>query len=324
MTERLHYEKKRNFLRHKSEPKPTSIVPEGDVTGQALVVVIAIMTFLASLALSGVDLIAQSARNWETQVSQEATIQVRPSDGLDIEKTLKYAVEIAQGFEGVKSAKIVDRAATQRLLEPWLGTGLELDELPIPRLIVVTFTNPEAVDFGMMSDAISTQIPGASFDDHRNAINRLVSMAHTTVFIGMVVLVLVLAALVLTVIFATRSALSANSHVVEVLHFIGAESRFVARQFDFHFLKTGLKGSLYGGCAAILIILGFSFWSHQNMGTPEADQAIALFGNFTIRWISYSQIIILIGLVAFLTMMTSRLTILNQLHHIDRRESDLF
>lgn len=315
---------KKVFWRKNRSKGLSSIVPANDVTGQALVVVIAIMTFLASLAIGGVDLISHSAHNWESQVSSEATIQVRPTDGLDIEKTLRYAAELVKGFQGVKDAQIIDRSATERLLEPWLGTGLELKELPVPRLIVVTFTDENNIDFGMISDAIATQIPGGSFNDHHNAIDRLVLMAHATIIIGLIILCLVVSSLILTIVFATRSALSGNAHIVEVLHFIGADARFIARQFDFHFFKTGLKGSFYGGIVGSIVFLGLSFWSNQNIGTPEADQASALFGNFSIDWLTYVKILILVCSVSILTMVTSRLTILNQLRFIDRSESDLF
>lgn len=315
---------KKVFWRKNRSQGLSSIVPANDVTGQALVVVIAIMTFLASLAIGGVDLISHSAHNWESQVSSEATIQVRPTDGLDIEKTLRYAAELVKGFQGVKDAQIIDRSATERLLEPWLGTGLELKELPVPRLIVVTFTDENNIDFGMISDAIATQIPGGSFNDHHNAIDRLVLMAHATIIIGLIILCLVVSSLILTIVFATRSALSGNAHIVEVLHFIGADARFIARQFDFHFFKTGLKGSFYGGIVGSIVFLGLSFWSNQNIGTPEADQASALFGNFSIDWLTYVKILILVCSVSILTMVTSRLTILNQLRFIDRSESDLF
>lgn len=317
-------ESKKVFWRKNRSQGLSSIVPANDVTGQALVVVIAIMTFLASLAIGGVDLISHSAHNWESQVSSEATIQVRPTDGLDIEKTLRYAAELVKGFQGVKDAQIIDRSATERLLEPWLGTGLELKELPVPRLIVVTFTDENNIDFGMISDAIATQIPGGSFNDHHNAIDRLVLMAHATIIIGLIILCLVVSSLILTIVFATRSALSGNAHIVEVLHFIGADARFIARQFDFHFFKTGLKGSFYGGIVGSIVFLGLSFWSNQNIGTPEADQASALFGNFSIDWLTYVKILILVCSVSILTMVTSRLTILNQLRFIDRSESDLF
>lgn len=324
MIEPMPFKRKNHFWSRENAQRQTSIVPAGNVAGQALVVVIAIMTFLASLAIGGVDLISRSAHNWENEISKEATIQIRPTDGLDIEKTLNYAVELVKGFHGVKSAKIVDRAATERLLEPWLGRGLELKELPIPRLIVVTLDNSVNVDLGMIGDAIATQIPGGSFDDHRNAINRLVIMAHTTIIIGLVILALVIFALTLTIIFATRSALSTNAHIIEVLHFIGAESGFIARQFDFHFFKTGFKGAFYGGISVIIVFITFSIWSTYSMGTPGSDQISALFGRFTMDWSSYIKILALIVFVSLLTMVTSRLTILSQLKSIDRSESDLF
>ena len=49
-------------------------------------------------------------------------------------------------------------------------------------------------------------------------------MARTTVTIGMAVLVLMLSATVLSVVFATRGAMAGNGHIIEVLHFVGAEA----------------------------------------------------------------------------------------------------
>ena len=74
-------------------------------------------------------------------------------------------------------------------------------------------------------------------------------MARTTVTIGMAVLALMLSATVLSVVFATRGAMAGNGHIIEVLHFVGAEARFIAREFRRHFLLTGMKGAAAGGVA---------------------------------------------------------------------------
>ena len=47
--------------------------------------------------------------------------------------------------------------------------------------------------------------------------------------IGIAVLVLMLSATVLTVVFATRGAMAGNGHIIEVLHFVGAEATFHRR-----------------------------------------------------------------------------------------------
>ncbi len=147
----------------------------------------------------------------------------------------------------MKGTAIIDKEATARLLEPWLGSGLNIDELPVPRLVVVTIDENAPPDFETMRAELTRAIPAASFDDHRTWVDRLVSMANTTVLVGTAVLSLVIAATVLTVIFATRGAMSGNGHIIEVLHFIGAESKFVAREFEWHFFRTALKGALFGG-----------------------------------------------------------------------------
>lgn len=297
--------------------RPSSIVPDGSVTGSALVIVIAIMTFLACLTMGGVTLVRASADAWQSQVAREATIQIRPVDGQDMEQALQQASEIARGFAGVKSTTIVDKDATARLLEPWLGTGLDIDELPVPRLVVVTIDENAPPDFETMRAELVRAIAGASFDDHRTWVDRLVSMAHTTVLVGTAVLALVIAATVLTVIFATRGAMSGNSHIIEVLHFIGAEPRLVAREFEWHFFRTALKGALFGGAAAMLVFLIFSLWASYHMATPEGDQAAAMFGNFSIGGDGYLGAAVIIILVSVLTMLTSRLTVVRQLATMD-------
>src|SRR5690606_4769138 len=260
----------------------TPIVPTRNVAGTALISVVAIMTFLSCLTLGSVTLVRDTALMWQSQISREATIQIRPDEGLDMEAALAHAARLSTEFPGVVSASVIDRAATARLLEPWLGTGLDIDELPVPRLVVVTIDEFDPPDFAAMREALAAEIPQASLDDHRNWVDRLVAMARTTVTLGLAILGLMLAATVLTAVFAPRGAMAGNGHIIEVLHFVGAEARFIAREFRRHFLVVGLKGSLAGGAAAVLLFLAIGWWTSRNLATPEADQAAALFGRFAI------------------------------------------
>ncbi|RUY09583.1 ABC transporter permease, partial [Mesorhizobium sp. M2A.F.Ca.ET.040.01.1.1] len=180
--------------------KTAPIVPAQNIAGRALVLVIAIMTFLSCLTFGAVTLVRDTASVWENQISREATIQIKPADGLDMEAALAQASQIASEFPGVKGTKIIDRDATARLLEPWLGSGLNIDELPVPRLIIVTIDEASPPDFAAMRAAITPKIPTAALDDHRTWVDRLVAMAHTTVTIGIAVLALMLSATVLTVV----------------------------------------------------------------------------------------------------------------------------
>lgn len=305
-----------------SRRRPGPIVPPQNMAGKALVAVIAIMTFLSSITLGAVSLVRDRAGEWETQIAREATIQIKPADGLDMEAALARAVEIASAAKGVSGARIVDREATARLLEPWLGAGLNIDELPVPRLVIVTIDPQHQPDFAAIRAQISSEIQSASLDDHRTWVDRLVAMAHMTVMIGLGVLAMILIATVLSVVFATRGAMAGNGHIIEVLHFVGAESRFIAHQFRRRFFWTGVKGATAGGVGASLAFLAFSFLSNWRQATPEADQASALFGNFSIGLEGYLGVGLIVLLTAALTALTTHFTVVASLSDLDTRQSD--
>ena len=78
----------------RAQRKTAPIVPEQNVVGRALVFVIAIMTFLSCLTLGAVTLVRDTASIWEAQISREATIQIKPVEGLDMEAALDGAARI--------------------------------------------------------------------------------------------------------------------------------------------------------------------------------------------------------------------------------------
>ena len=307
----------RRMAAARSHRKQAPIVPPANVAGHALILVIAIMTFLSCLTLGAVTLVRDTAAMWQTQIAREATVQIKPIEGLDMEAALASAQRVAASFPGVRQARIVERDATIRLLEPWLGTGFDINELPVPRLVIVTIDPANPPDFAALRQAVIGEVPQATLDDHRTWVDRLIAMANTTVTIGFSVLALMLVATVLAIVFATRGAMSGNGHIIEVLHFVGAEAGFIAGQFRRHFLLTGMKGAAGGGIAAIIVFIGFSWWSSWNLATPEADQATALFGNFAIGSAGYIGVALVVLLIGALTAVTSHVTVVSYLGDID-------
>src|ERR1700709_93730 len=69
------------------------IVPRASISGRALVAVVAIMTFLASITTGTVLLVSASAAEWQSEVASEITIQVRPQAGRDLDRD---AVAVAE------------------------------------------------------------------------------------------------------------------------------------------------------------------------------------------------------------------------------------
>jgi cell division transport system permease protein len=291
-------------------PKMESpIVPHQSIGGRALVAVVAIMTFLASLTTGAVMLVRMNAADWQAEILREVTIQIRPVEGRNLDSAVQEASDIVRGFAGVSGVRPYSQAESARLLEPWLGSGLALDELPVPRVIVVKLASGAEIDVPALRKALSDKVSGATVDDHRGWIGRMRAMADFVVVGGIIVLGLVIAVTILCVNFATRGAMAANRPVIEVLHFVGAQDRFIAGQFQRHFLWLGLKGGVIGGLAAILLFALIAPVEAIIRGNAGAEQFAALFGSITLGFSGYLVILAQIVVIAAVASEASRRTV---------------
>jgi cell division transport system permease protein len=295
----------------------SALVPRNSIAGRALVAVVAIMTFLASVTTGAVILVGTAASEWQSDVAREVTIQVLPAPGRDQDATVDKAASVARNFQGISDVQTYSKEQSAKLLEPWLGGGLTLDELPVPRLIVVRIAAGAAPDISQLRQLLAEQVPGASLDDHRGWIDRMRAMAGTAVAAGVFVLILVVAATMLSITFATRGAMATNKPVIEVLHFVGAKNGFIAGHFQRHFLMLGLQGGAVGGSAAVLLFALAGVLSRWFAGSAGADQTAALFGSFSIGLGGYAAVLGQIVLIAAVTALTSRHTVNRTLEAID-------
>ena len=286
------------------------LVPTDSAASQALAAVIAILTFLAALCAGAAEIAVSSAGQWQGSVAQEITVQIRPSAGRDIEADVRQAEAVARAAPGIVGARVFSKAEAERLLEPWLGSGLDLSDLPVPRLIALTLSSDARPDLRALRTTLAEALPGvASLDDHALWLQRLSTMANTLAAIGIGVVALVLLATGLAVVFATRGAMAGNREVVEVLHFVGADDDYIARAFQSRFFRLGLRGGALGAGAALVTCALAGLFARMWRSGPAGEEIQALFGTFQIGWRGYA-LIVLIGVIASLvTAAVSRFTV---------------
>jgi len=293
------------------------IVPRASIAGRALVAVVAIMTFLASITTGAVLLVSASATEWQSDVASEITIKVRPLAGRNLDKDVSGIVEAMRVQPGIVDTRPFTKEESAGLLEPWLGSGLSLEDLPVPRVIVARVAPGSVLDLAALRRAVTQVAPGATVDDHRAWIERMRSMTGATVAAGLGILGLVIVATIISVSFATRGAMAANRPIVEVLHFVGAGDRFIADRFFRHFLLLGLEGGVIGGGAAMLLF-GFSeSIAGWFSGTPVGDQFAALLGTFSLRPSGYLVLAVQALMIAAITAWASRRTLFATLDDIE-------
>ncbi len=292
------------------------LVPASSIAGRALVSVIAIMTFLSCLTAGGAMLVASASEGWRSDISREVTIQIKPAAGRDVEAELDKAAAAARSAPGVDEVKVFSKSDSERLLEPWLGAGLDLSELPVPRLIVVKMQKDADPNLAALRSALAAQAPDANLDDHRLWLSRLDTMASAVVVFALAIFALMIVAMMLAIGFATRGAMAGNREIIEVLHFVGAADSYISRQFQGHFLRLGLRGGLIGGAAAALFFLGATGLSAWSANSPGGEEIVALFGAFALGLKGYIAIFGLSIAIGFLTAIMSRFIVFRHLRRL--------
>ncbi|HXZ15032.1 MAG TPA: ABC transporter permease [Roseiarcus sp.] len=289
------------------------LIPRNSIAGGALVVVVAIMTFLACLTAGGALLVTEASEAWRTDVLSDVTIQVKPGPADDVDRLVDLAVAVAAKAAGAENVHAYSAEDSRKLLRPWLGDGLDLSVLPVPRIIVVHMRGRDDADVAALRAVLAEEAPEANLDDHRVWASRIGVMAGAVVALAAALFALVIVAMATAVGFATRGAVAENREIVEVLHFVGASDRFVANQFHGHFQRLGLQGATIGGGGAILFFLAAAAVSRWSANAPGGDEIAALFGSFALGPAGYAALALVAVAVTLLTGLLSRRIVLSHL-----------
>jgi cell division transport system permease protein len=128
------------------------------------------------------------------------------------------------------------------------------------------------------------------------------------------VLSLVAAATIAVIVSATRSAMASNREIIEVLHFVGANERFISREFERHFLGLGVRAGLMGAvAAAIAFLLLPSMMSMLGGGFVTEAETQRLIGSGELDLKGYLLCVLVVIVVAGICMITSRLGVIRVL-----------
>jgi cell division transport system permease protein len=152
--------------------------------------------------------------------------------------------------KGIVRVEALSDADTRALVEPWLGSGALLKELPLPRLVDATLEPGVRIDIAALARRLKSLAPDSVLDDHARWLARLKRTAETLIWSAWAILALIAVATAAAVTFATRASLSAHHEIVWLLHQMGARAGFVARTFEWHYCASALAASLIGAALA--------------------------------------------------------------------------
>ena len=223
---------------------------------RTLITVLAIMAFIASLALVFALSANRLKTDWHSDLSRSATIQVMLENSEVRDLKIKSALSILETQLPAASIKELNSDDSKALLRPWLGSVDLPDDLPIPALISVEF--PSAADLNI--EALQSQLLAegliVDIDDHSRWSAQIKRTGRGLLASALAMLGLIFFACAAVSAFATQAALSAQRDVIRVLLQVGASDKFVTKLFIKQAGQRGLISGFIGvilGTAAALI-----------------------------------------------------------------------
>ena len=282
-----------------------------DESTDFLMLLLALMTFLAFLALSSSFVLSDMAYRWSSGLENKLTIEIPAENNRDIRpqetiRALEDRVAVTlRGNPEIVSFEIMEKAEIQELLEPWLGKDALIDTVPLPGLISVQMKSSEPEVLNKLRTSIQSIDETIVVDAHESWLGDLLRLTGTLQFATFVITLIIGITTLTAVAGGVRSRMAIYRADVELLHLMGASDEYITKQFQRHTLILALKGGIAGALLATVVIILIRVFSD--------DTASGLLPDFTL---GFGHILALLAtpvIGAILAALTARLTVLRAL-----------
>ena len=261
-----------------------------------------LMGFIAVLALTGGFKIQNILNTWQIGVSGSMTVQIPAYDaqGKSREAVLGEEIEqvltILRSSEGVLGAEVVSDEQMKALMEPWMGGELDIQLLPLPKLIDVSVDAQNLPNLTTIKSELAKQVPSAVLDSHRIWLDSLLKIIHMVIELISFVLVLLILTATFTVMYSTNASLSVHQPVIALIHMIGAGDFYIAIQYAYRNLKLIFAGGCFGLLASIGLVFLISYFTRYLFVDFYPNAVLD-----TLQWGLILSVPVWVGILGFIT-----------------------
>lgn len=285
---------------------PKEIPLDRDVAARTLPWIVAVMVFLATLALAGTLMLDSVIARWSGSLAGTLTVQVpAAASPEETERRVQQIVTIVSATAGVQRVRVLSRGEVQALLDPWLGRNTAGLGLPLPRLVDVGTVPGARLDLAALRTLIAAKVPGTVIEEHQKWLDELLGVTRWARWLALGILLLIVFAAAATVVLATRTSLRIHRGITEVLHLIGARDEYIAGQFQRHAFRLTFMGGLAGCALAVLTLFAFERLTGRLHAVPGIQLSLGLW-----HWLALAIVPLAAGALA---AVAARYTVLRSL-----------
>lgn len=264
--------------------KSHSDIPlNADPSGRFVPWIVALMVYLATISLMVAFTTSGLIHRWDKGFSTKLSVEIpasnifNPHGDIEGAKIREQIIQTLLKTPGIGSVRTLPRDEILSTLKPWLGEQNDISQLPLPTLLDVDVTNRNHLNYTLLQKSLKNLLPGIVIEDHLSWQRGVLDLAYSAQVIGLLIVSMIILAAISTIAFTSQTSLIIHRNIIEILYLVGATDAYIARQFQNHAFRVGLKGGSVGFIlSAITFILLKFFARHLDTALLEEVVSTAL------------------------------------------------
>lgn len=267
-------------------------------------IMVALATLLLSLVLS---LSGWAGAHHEDYADSISVIIPGSLEKLD-EKTEQVKTLLAKD-KAIAGIKQLSEKNLRDLLAPWIGSGDALMDMPLPVVLDITLdTTKPTFNADTLRKSLSQIEPTIELDTHNSWAEVFSSFIRILQWLAALLVVAILGAMTLLIAFSARASLHLHERTVNILHGLGAEDGYIARQFQNDHFKIGFRAACIGVAAAAL--------AYALLGQCVAMIHTAALPSFDFSGTHVALLLLMPFACALIVLIATRAAVLTQLRKV--------
>lgn len=266
-------------------------------------IMVALATFLLSLVLALGGWVGEHKQDYSANISV-----ILPGSLEKLDEKTRQVKSVLSNDKAVASVKQLNEASLRDLLTPWIGSGDALSDMALPVVLDVTLKDGAALDESKLKISLAAIEPTIELDTHNSWAEVFASFIRILQGLAVMLVATILGAMTIMIVFSARASLHMHERTVNLLHAIGAEDVYIARQFQNENFKIGLKAAAIGTvCAA------FAYWG---LGLCVASINAPVLPTFAFSHPHIVLVLLMPVACAMIVRLATRFSVLGQLGEI--------